>query len=86
MVSSVVLATAPNDRTHARICTSPIGHSALISGAYLRSCVWRYMFKEKPQGRQARRRGAKPDAAYRMHVQENGYPNPLQGELDTMPI
>ena len=52
----------------------------------LRSCVWRYMFKEKPQGRQTRRRGAKPDTAYRMHVQDNGYPNPLQGELDTMPI
>ena len=52
----------------------------------LRSCVWRYMFHERPRGRQARRRGAEPDAAYRMHVQETGYPNPLSGEIDTMPI
>ena len=33
-----------------------------------------------------RRRGAETDAAYRMHVQETGYPNPLSGEIDTMPI
>ena len=66
--------------------TLTVLHYMGTQSTQLRSCVWRYMFKEKPQGRQARRRGAKPDAAYRMHVQENGYPNPLQGELDTMPI
>ena len=66
--------------------TLTVLHYMGTQSTQLRSCVWRYMFKEKPRGRQARRRGAKPDAAYRMHVQENGYPNPLQGELDTMPI
>jgi len=52
----------------------------------LRSCVWRYMFREKPKGRRARARGAKPEAKYRMHVKRDGYPNPLEGELDTLPI
>ena len=52
----------------------------------LRSCVWRYMFEEKPRGRRAKRKRSQPDAKYRMHVKRNGYPNPLEGEVDTMPI
>ena len=44
------------------------------------------MFREKPKGRRARARGAKPEAKYRMHVKRDGYPNPLEGELDTLPI
>ena len=50
------------------------------------SCVWRYMFHEKPQGRRARNRGPKPKSTYRMHANEAGYPNPTVGELDTLPM
>ena len=51
----------------------------------LRSCVWRYMFREKPKGRQVRSRDTQPDAKFRIHVKNNGCPNPLKGEVDTMP-
>ena len=33
-----------------------------------------------------RRKGAKPDAACHMYVQEKDYPNSLMGEVDTMSI
>ena len=52
----------------------------------LRSCVWRYMFDRKPQGRRIRNRGTTPQSTYRMHASETGYPNPIVGELDTLPI
>ena len=52
----------------------------------LRSCVWQYMFHEKPQGRRRKNRGPVPKSTFRMHVNETGYPNPIVGELDTLPI
>ena len=45
------------------------------------------MFHEKPQGRRVRNRGPKPKSTYyRMHANEADYPNPIVGELDTLPI
>ena len=43
------------------------------------------MFHEKPQGRRVRNRGPKPKSTCRMHVNETDYPNPIVGELDTLP-
>ena len=44
------------------------------------------MFDRKPQGRRIRNRGTTPQSTYRMHASETGYPNPIVGELDTLPI
>ena len=44
------------------------------------------MFHEKPQGRRKRSRGQVPKSTHRMHATEAGYPNPIVGELDTLPI
>ena len=44
------------------------------------------MLKEKPKGRRVKRRGVKPDAVFHIHIKRNDYPNPLKGEVDTLPM
>ena len=52
----------------------------------LRSAVWRFLFHPKRQGRRVRNRGRPPQETYLQNAREKGYPNPLVGDIDTLPI
>ena len=52
----------------------------------LRSAVWQYLFHPKRQGRRIRNRGKPPQETYLQNAKESGYPAPLVGDIDTLPI
>ena len=52
----------------------------------LRSCVWHYLFHQRRQGMRVRNRNAVPLDSFLLSKDENGHPNPLVDDIDTLPI